>query len=79
MQALEVPEEDVEKWVIQANSSGLVDTKMNQMERIVTVNRSTSRLFESSMWKPLSERINLWRNNLEELLETFRAAKRESL
>ncbi|KAJ8904541.1 hypothetical protein NDN08_001059 [Rhodosorus marinus] len=73
--ALDIPEEEVEEWVIRAISSGLIVAKMNQVTRTVHVHRSTSRSFSPDQWQPLGERIRLWTRNVEELLSVLRSSK----
>eukprot|EP00189_Rhodosorus_marinus_P002498 CAMPEP_0113962890 /NCGR_PEP_ID=MMETSP0011_2-20120614/6194_1 /TAXON_ID=101924 /ORGANISM="Rhodosorus marinus" /LENGTH=411 /DNA_ID=CAMNT_0000974849 /DNA_START=161 /DNA_END=1396 /DNA_ORIENTATION=+ /assembly_acc=CAM_ASM_000156 len=73
--ALDIPEEEVEEWVIRAISSGLIVAKMNQVTRTVHVHRSTSRSFSADQWQPLGERIRLWTTNVEELLSAIRSSK----
>eukprot|EP00188_Purpureofilum_apyrenoidigerum_P000368 Plantae.Rhodophyta-Purpureofilum_apyrenoidigerum.ctg11593.p1 GENE.Plantae.Rhodophyta-Purpureofilum_apyrenoidigerum.ctg11593~~Plantae.Rhodophyta-Purpureofilum_apyrenoidigerum.ctg11593.p1 ORF type:complete len:414 (+),score=114.25 Plantae.Rhodophyta-Purpureofilum_apyrenoidigerum.ctg11593:100-1341(+) len=70
--ALAIPLEEVEIWVIRTISSGLVEAKMNQVTQTVTVNRSTVRYFTGDQWQPLSQRINLWSENIEEVLLILR-------
>lgn len=76
--ALHIEEELVEEWVILGISSGLVDAKINQMTTTVAVYRSTQRMFTREEWQPLSERINIWKENISELLETLRETRKDS-
>mmetsp|Transcript_11213 Transcript_11213/g.34331 ORF Transcript_11213/g.34331 Transcript_11213/m.34331 type:complete len:104 (+) Transcript_11213:1299-1610(+) len=74
-EALCIPLEKVEVWVIKTISSGLLEAKMNQVTQTVTVNRSTVRYFTPDQWQPLSQRINLWSENIEEVLLILRNAR----
>lgn len=76
--ALHVEEAAVEEWVIRAISSGLVDAKINQLKSNVAVYRSTQRMFTREEWQPLSERINIWKVNVAELLANLRETRQES-
>lgn len=76
--ALHIPESDVEEWVIRAISSGLVDVKINQLKSSVAVYRSTQRMFTREEWQPLSERINIWKANIAELLTSLRETRQRS-
>ncbi|GAB0490655.1 hypothetical protein MMPV_001892 [Pyropia vietnamensis] len=73
--ALDVPEADVEEWVIRAIGLDLVDAKLNQLDRTVAVHRSTQRAFSKEEWRPLSERINVWKENVAELVITLAQAR----
>lgn len=76
--ALHVELDDVEGWIIRAISSGLVDAKINQIKSSVAVYRSTQRMFTREEWQPLSERINIWKANIGELLEQLRETRTDS-
>lgn len=76
--ALQIPLDQVEEWVIRAISSGLVDGKINQLKSSVAIYRSTQRMFTREEWLPLSERINIWKENIGELLTSLRETRRAS-
>lgn len=76
--ALQISEDEVEHWVIRAISSGLVDAKINQLKSSVSIYRSTQRWFTREEWQPLSERINIWRENISDLLTVLREQKDSS-
>lgn len=73
--ALDVPEGDVEEWVIRAIGLDLLDAKLNQLDQTVAVHRSTQRAFSKEEWRPLSERINVWKENVAELVITLAEAR----
>lgn len=73
--ALQISEDQVEEWVIRAISSGLVDAKINQLKSSVAIYRSTQRMFTREEWQPLSERINIWKENIGELLASLRETR----
>eukprot|EP00168_Porphyra_purpurea_P009327 TRINITY_DN2266_c0_g1_i1.p1 TRINITY_DN2266_c0_g1~~TRINITY_DN2266_c0_g1_i1.p1 ORF type:complete len:373 (-),score=155.93 TRINITY_DN2266_c0_g1_i1:231-1184(-) len=73
--ALDVPAGEVEEWVIRAIGLDLIDAKMNQLDRTVAVHRSTQRSFSKEEWRPLSERINVWKENVAELMITLAEAR----
>ena len=75
---LEIEKEDVEDWVVRAIGVGLVDAKMDQLEEKVRIYRSTQRTFSRAEWAPLSDRINVWRANMADLLEALKAARQKS-
>lgn len=76
--ALQISEDQVEDWVIRAISSGLVDAKINQLKSSVAIYRSTQRMFTREEWQPLSERINIWKENIGELLASLRETRQSS-
>jgi translation initiation factor 3 subunit M len=76
--ALHIEQSHVEEWVIRAISSGLVDAKINQLKSSVAIYRSTQRMFTREEWQPLSERINIWKVNISELLFTLRETRKTS-
>lgn len=73
--ALDIPEDDVELWILEVVRAGLIDAKMNQLEKIVIVNRATPRQFSENEWKKLDTRIDAWKNNLKEVLKVIGNAK----
>lgn len=76
--ALQIEEADVEHWVIKAISSGLVDAKINQLKSSVSIYRSTQRMFTREEWLPLSERINIWKENIGDLLVALEETKQNA-
>jgi translation initiation factor 3 subunit M len=76
--ALKIEDSEVEDWVIRAISSGLVDAKINQLRSSVAVYRSTQRMFTREEWQPLSERINIWKENIGDLLTALRETRQGS-
>lgn len=77
-EALQISEEMVEEWVIRAIGSGLVDAKINQLKSSVAIYRSTQRMFTREEWQPLSERINIWKENIGDLLTALRETRRSA-
>ncbi|KAG0013095.1 hypothetical protein BGZ81_001239 [Podila clonocystis] len=73
--ALEVSEGDVELWVIDVIRAGLVEAKLNQVSKVVVVNRSIYRTFGTAQWQQLSQRLNGWKQSLAEILQVVANAK----
>ena len=44
-------DEEVEEWVLRAIQTGLMEAKMDQMQRVVVIQRCTNRVFGPSQWK----------------------------
>eukprot|EP00529_Nitzschia_sp_RCC80_P019601 CAMPEP_0113483388 /NCGR_PEP_ID=MMETSP0014_2-20120614/23407_1 /TAXON_ID=2857 /ORGANISM="Nitzschia sp." /LENGTH=428 /DNA_ID=CAMNT_0000376931 /DNA_START=215 /DNA_END=1501 /DNA_ORIENTATION=+ /assembly_acc=CAM_ASM_000159 len=66
---LDVPPTDVEKWIITAVSSGLLSAKMDQMGQTVMVERCVVRRCDMEQWRALQSRLNVWKNNVGEVLK----------
>jgi len=66
---LQIQEEDVEKWVIAAVSSGLLSAKMDQLQRVVMVEGCVVRKFGMEQWKVLQRRLDVWKRNVRGVLE----------
>lgn len=44
-------DDEVEDWVLQAIQTGLMEAKMDQMQRVVVIRRCTNRVFGPTQWK----------------------------
>ncbi|KAG7360048.1 PCI domain containing protein [Nitzschia inconspicua] len=69
---LQTSQEEVEKWVIAAVSSGLLSAKMDQLKLTVMVERSVVRRFDMKEWKALQERVQLWKKNVRGILDAYK-------
>ncbi|CAG8478162.1 10794_t:CDS:2 [Diversispora eburnea] len=65
--ALEIEEEEVEMWTI--------DAKINQVRKTILVNRSTYRTFTKEQWQQLSSKLDGWRQSLTDILQVIANAK----
>lgn len=74
--ALDVDEEDVEKWVVRAITAGLVNAKIDQLARTVTISRSLQRRFAAEQWKEIDAKLQLYKKNVGGLLDIIRNARR---
>jgi translation initiation factor 3 subunit M len=69
-QTLQLPsDKEVESWVIAAVSSGLLAAKMDQLQQKVMVERAVVRRFDMEQWKALQSRLNVWKQNVRDILE----------
>lgn len=73
--ALSISENDVEMWVIDVIRAGLVEAKLDQLNKTVIVHRSIYRVFGKEQWQQLSVRLNAWKDNLNEILTVIGNAK----
>mmetsp|Transcript_17258 Transcript_17258/g.44972 ORF Transcript_17258/g.44972 Transcript_17258/m.44972 type:complete len:407 (-) Transcript_17258:821-2041(-) len=62
--ALEVEDEDVELWTIEAIKAGLIEARIDQANGRVLVSRSRTNKFVESDWAELRERLVAWKKNL---------------
>lgn len=72
---LQIPEEEVEMWVIDVIRAGLVEAKLDQLNKTVMVHRSIYRVFGQEQWKKLSISLSAWKENLNEILTVVGNAK----
>ncbi|CAN0170756.1 unnamed protein product [Ascophyllum nodosum] len=64
-------DEEVEEWVLRAIQTGLMEAKMDQMQRVVVIRRCTNRVFGPSQWKTLQKKLGTWSANVQALLATI--------
>ena len=74
-EALQVPAEDVEMWVIDVIRAGLVEGKLSQLNQTFLIHRSTYRVFSENQWREVSGRLDMWRASLTGVLDVIRAEK----
>lgn len=72
---LQIPQEEVEMWVIDVIRAGLVEAKLDQLNKTVIVHRSIYRVFGQEQWKKLSTSLSAWKENLNEILAVVGNAK----
>jgi len=72
---LKVPETDVESWVIAAVQKDLLEAKMDQLEKVVMVERCVVRKFGMEQWKIMKERLDLWKKNVKGVLDGLKEQK----
>jgi len=70
-QTLQISEEDVEDWIIDAVSIKLIEAKINQLKRSVTIGFCIQRVFTIAQWKQLSVKLNKWKGNVGQVLQTI--------
>ncbi|KAI9745437.1 MAG: hypothetical protein M1818_000971 [Claussenomyces sp. TS43310] len=70
--ALQVPDEDVEMWVIDVIRAGLVEGKLSQQKQMFLVHRTTYRVFGEKQWREVATRLDTWKESLAGVLEVVR-------
>jgi translation initiation factor 3 subunit M len=73
--ALQVPEDEVEMWVIDVIRAGLVEGKLSQLNQQFLIHRSTYRVFGEKQWQEVASRLDMWRSSLTDVLAVIRAEK----
>lgn len=66
---LRVDDAEVESWVIAAVSSGLLAAKMDQLQKVVLVERCVVRRFGPEQWRDLQSRLHAWKKNVSGILQ----------
>lgn len=77
--ALQIPEEEVELWVIDVIRAGLVEGKLSQLNKTLLIHRSTYRVFGEKQWAEVQVRMDNWRNSLENVLSVVRSEREKVL
>jgi translation initiation factor 3 subunit M len=72
---LQIPQDEVEMWVIDVIRAGLVEAKLNQLTKTVIVHRSIVGVFGKEQWKQLSDKLNGWKQSLTDILTVVSNAK----
>ncbi|MCL7023109.1 hypothetical protein MKW94_028958 [Papaver nudicaule] len=72
---LRVEDDEVELWIVKAIAAKLLDCKMDQLNQIVIVSRSSDRLFGPAQWIALRSKLSMWRGNIASVITTIQANK----
>ncbi len=72
---VQVREEEVEEWVVDAIRLGLIDARMDQSRQEVRVASAIHREFGPDQWPKLQHRLHLWRDNVAAYLRTLQAMR----
>jgi translation initiation factor 3 subunit M len=73
--ALQIPEDEVEMWVIDVIRAGLVEGKLSQLNKTFLIHRSTYRVFGENQWREVAARLGMWKSSLTGVLKIVRAEK----
>eukprot|EP01117_Protostelium_nocturnum_P020496 TRINITY_DN9245_c0_g1_i1.p1 TRINITY_DN9245_c0_g1~~TRINITY_DN9245_c0_g1_i1.p1 ORF type:complete len:438 (+),score=119.08 TRINITY_DN9245_c0_g1_i1:129-1316(+) len=76
--SLGVDEDSVELYVVTAVSEGVIEARMDQLEKTVTITKSLQRTFTQEQWKQLNENLSVWTNNVKLLLKTLAETKQQA-
>jgi translation initiation factor 3 subunit M len=72
VKALQIPEDEVERWVIDVIRAGLAEGKLSQQRRMFLVHKATYRVFGQKQYQELSARVDHWRTTLQSVLGVLR-------
>lgn len=73
--ALQIGADEVESWVMEANASGLIVAKMDQMREIVIVSTALEREFGAKQWEQLGDNLKEWTQSISGLLTLVQQSK----
>jgi translation initiation factor 3 subunit M len=73
--ALQIPKDDVEMWVIDTIRAGLVEGKLSQLKQEFLVQRSTYRVFGPKQWSEIQGRLMVWQRSLEGVLSLVKTER----
>lgn len=73
--ALQIPESDIEMWVIDVIRAGLVEGKLSQKNKLFLVHRTTYRVFAEKQWREVATRVDTWKESLKNVLVVIRREK----
>lgn len=60
--------EDVENFVIDAVSTGIIDAKIDHSKSSVDISRVSYRCLDANTWKDMDERLAMWRDSINNVL-----------
>eukprot|EP01091_Cochliopodium_minus_P002409 TRINITY_DN12270_c0_g1_i1.p1 TRINITY_DN12270_c0_g1~~TRINITY_DN12270_c0_g1_i1.p1 ORF type:complete len:494 (+),score=134.66 TRINITY_DN12270_c0_g1_i1:1-1482(+) len=78
-EALKVEEIDVDKWVINAISSEVIDGKLDQFTRTVHIKWALNRVFLQNDWVKLNDSFNNWSHQITILKEVMNESTKVQL
>ncbi|KAI0974453.1 hypothetical protein F4678DRAFT_376523 [Xylaria arbuscula] len=71
-EALQIPNEVVELWIIDVIRAQLVEGRMSQQKKVFLVHRTTYRVFGEKQWRQLGDLVDTWRDTLTKVAATLR-------
>ncbi|KAL5614347.1 uncharacterized protein BROUX77_000184 [Berkeleyomyces rouxiae] len=75
VKALQIPDDEVELWTIDAIRVGLVEGKLSQQKSVFLVHKVTFRVFSIRQWRELSTRVDQWKTTLRSVLDNLIQAR----
>ncbi len=69
-ETLQVPAEEVERWVVKAIGAKVLEAKMDQVREVVLITRCLHRVFSTQQWVDLRAKLRAWRDNVASVSAT---------
>jgi len=63
--ALQIPAEEVEMWIIDVIKAGLVEGKLSQQTKTFKIHRNTYRVFGEKQWREVYSSLEQWKMSLK--------------
>ncbi|CAG8982908.1 hypothetical protein HYALB_00002925 [Hymenoscyphus albidus] len=76
--ALQIPPEDVERWIIDVIIAKLIEGKMSQQRQVFLVHRTTYRVFGEKQWREVATRLDQWRTSLRAVKEVISRERQQA-
>lgn len=74
--AIDVPVEDVEMWVIDTIRAGLIEGRLSQITQSFALHGATPiGKFDADDWKAVSNKLEGWKSGLKDILEVLKTAR----
>lgn len=73
--ALRLPENQAEEVIVQAIGLGLIDAKVDQINRVVHIRTAIQREFGRPQWEEVLARLEHWSNGVSTLMQTMQSVK----
>jgi len=67
-QALKVDASEVEAYVVNAISEGIIDARLDQLHRQINIARTIQRQFSRAQWVQLHDTLQAWKTNVRAIL-----------
>lgn len=74
-QALDIPAEQVEIWIIRAIGKKLLDGRIHQVRKVVSIHQCTQASFGPGEWAGLKAQLVSWRDSLAQVISQVAAQK----
>jgi translation initiation factor 3 subunit M len=69
--------DDVERWVIAAVNSGLLQAKMDQLQEMVMIERCAVRKFDIVQWKTVQSKLRSYKEQVSTVLNTLKQQQQQ--
>jgi len=65
---LQVPEAEVDTWVVKGIANGVIDGRLDQVRNVVIIKNALLRQFGKEQWKFMDARLDSWMANIDSLI-----------